>query len=395
MTTLYLKKNQERRLRSGHCWIYSNEIDTNSSPLKSFEPGEPVEILDHQEKWLAHGYVNPNTLLAVRVVSRDREHPLNSSLLVHRINIALGLRQRLYADPCYRLIFGESDGLPGLVVDRYDQLLVIQITTAGMQRILQEVVDALDKVLKPDAILLRNDSPSRDVEGLDRYVEALGDVPEEAIIREHGMEFRVKAQGGQKTGWFYDQQANRERMFRYVDGKSVLDVCSYVGAWGVQAAVKGATEVLCVDSSADALAGVTANAALNKVSGQVSTERGDAFEVMKQLHDEKRRFDVVMVDPPAFVKKRKDFKQGSIAYKRINQLAMQLVNKDGIVISSSCSHHMSEDSFRNECQMAARHTDRFIQLLERGQQGPDHPVHPAIPETAYLKTLFLRVLGAF
>ena len=279
------------------------------------------------------------------------------------------------------------------MVDRFGDYLVVQINTAGMERMKDEVVAALDKTLKPLAIVLRNDSPSRETEGLERYVEvAAGTLPESTQFREQDTLFTVPLQGGQKTGWFFDQADNRARMQRYVGGKRVLDVFSYLGAWGVQAATHGATEVTCVDASADALELVTANAASNNASDKVSTLHGDAFEVMRDLRSERRKFDVVMIDPPAFIKKRKDLKQGTIAYRRINQLALQLVEKDGIVISSSCSHHMSEAGLLGECQQAARATDRFIQLLERGQQGPDHPVHPAIPETAYLKSLYFRVL---
>ncbi len=392
---LYLKKHQERRLRGGHCWVYSNEIDTARSPIKGYQAGDPVEVLDHQGKWLGHGYINPHTLLAVRLASRDRAHPLDGSLLVHRLKIALGLRERLFDAPCYRLLFGESDGLPGLVVDRFGDVVSLQITTAGMERHKEAIIAALDKVLKPKGMVLRNDTPARELEGLDRYVEAVGQVPERVELSEHGMPFETSLHEGQKTGWFYDQAANRQRMHRHAAGKRVLDLFSYAGAWGVQAAVKGASEVLCVDASPAALESVTANAERNGVAERVAVEQGDVFEVMKALRQEQRKFDLVLVDPPAFVKKRKDFKQGAIAYRRLNQLALQLVEKDGMVITSSCSHHMSEESLLNECQQAARHTDRFIQLLEKGQQGPDHPVHPAIPETAYLKSFYLRVLGSF
>ncbi len=393
-SALYLKKHHDQRLRGGHCWIYSNEIDIQRSPLKAFQPGDAVEIFDSSEKWLGYGYINPNTLLTARVVSRDRDHPLSRALLVHRINIALGLRQRLYPTPHYRLLFGEGDGLPGLVVDRFEDLLVVQITTVGMERMREEIIAALDKTLHPSAILLRNDTPARAMEGLERSVEvALGTVPDQVTVQEHGLYFQLSPHSGQKTGWFFDQAANRQRMHRFAPGKRVLDLFCYLGAWGIQAAAQGASEVLCVDSSASALEGVVRNAHNNGVAEQVQTLQGDAFEVLKELRGERRKFDLVLVDPPAFIKKRKDLRQGTIAYRRLNQLAMQLVERDGILISSSCSHHLEEAALLGECQQAARHTDRFAQLLERGQQGPDHPIHPAIPESAYLKSLTLRVLG--
>lgn len=395
-TPLRLKKNLDRRLRTGHCWIYSNEVDTALTPLQDMVPGQPVDLLNHEGKWLGSGYANPHSLICARVVSRDREHPLTASLLVHRLKIALGLRKRLFANDCYRLVFGESDGLPGLVIDRFGDHLVIQITTAGMELMKQEILGAVEKVLKPAAVLFRNDSQVRESEGLERYVECgLGDWPAELAVEENGVHFRVPSTEGQKTGWFFDQAFNRQRMTPYVEGKRVLDVCSYVGAWGVQAAVRGATDVMCVDASSTALDAVEANAALNGVSEKVAGLQGDAFDALRELRAERERFDVVMLDPPAFIKRRKDMKEGTLAYRRLNQLGLQLLSKDGILITSSCSHHMSRDSLLQVTQQAARHTDRSLQLLEQGQQGPDHPIHPAMPETAYLKAFYLRVLPSF
>jgi len=214
-------------------------------------------------------------------------------------------------------------------------------------------------------------------------------------LEENGFKFQVQAQHGQKTGWFFDQADNRTRMARYIQGGRVLDVCSYVGAWGVQAAALGADEVVCVDTSASALEMVQANAALNDVSGKVRTERANAFDALRDLRSERERFDLVMLDPPAFIKRRKDMKEGTLAYKRLNQAAMQLLSKDGILITSSCSHHMSQENLLQLVQQAGRHNDRSLQLLEQGQQATDHPIHPAIPETAYLKTFYLRVLPTF
>ncbi|MEJ1404211.1 MAG: class I SAM-dependent rRNA methyltransferase [Candidatus Sedimenticola sp. (ex Thyasira tokunagai)] len=393
---LRLKKNLDRRLRAGHCWVYSNEVDTAATPLKEMAPGQSVDILSHQGKWLGSGYANPHSLICARLVSRDREHPLTASLLVHRLKMALGLRRRLFAKAYYRLVFGESDGLPGLVVDRFGDYLVVQITTAGMEQMKQEIVAALEKVVKPAAVLFRNDTQIREMEGLERYVEpALGDWPEQLEVEENGVHFQVPSREGQKTGWFFDQAANRQRMAPYVGGKRVLDVCSYVGAWGVQAAVQGATDVLCVDASATALDAVDANAALNGVTEKVAGLQGDAFDALRELRAERQRFDVVMLDPPAFIKRRKDIKEGTLAYRRLNQLGLQLLSRDGMLVTSSCSHHMSRDSLLQVVQQAARHTDRSLQLLEQGQQGPDHPIHPAMPETAYLKAFYLRVLPAF
>ncbi|MCW8841343.1 MAG: class I SAM-dependent rRNA methyltransferase, partial [Gammaproteobacteria bacterium] len=250
LAPLYLQKNEERRLRNGHIWVYSNEVDSNRSPLGQFEAGQQVCIIANDGKPLGNGYVNPHSLIAARLISRSTAHQLDRSLLVHRLNIALALRERLFDKPFYRLVYGESDGLPGLVVDRFGDLLVVQLNTAGMEAVKAALVEALEKVLKPAAILWRNDSSIRALEGLESYVEAaLGEVPESIEIEENGTRFEVPLLAGQKTGWFYDHRSNRAQLQQLAHGMRVLDVFSYIGGWGIEAAVAGASEVVCVDSS--------------------------------------------------------------------------------------------------------------------------------------------------
>lgn len=390
---LKLAKNQDRRLRAGHLWVYSNEVDTAKTPLKAFTPGQPVAVENAQGKWMGWGYVNPNSLICARLVCRDKRFELDQSLLVHRVKIALGLRKALFDKPFYRLIFGEGDALPGVVVDRFGDHLSVQITTAGMESMKEELIAALDKVIKPKSITLRCDSPARLQEGLDQYIEvAKGTVPDMVMLEEGESRFEVSLSEGQKTGWFYDQASNRTRMQSYVKDKRVLDVCSYVGGWGIRAAAGGASEVACVDISAKALDQVEHNAKINGFEDKVATVQGDAIASLKALKAGGERYDVIVLDPPAFVKRKKDLKEGSIAYKRLNEAAMGLLSKDGILISASCSFHMDRDNLLRTVQQAARHSDRNIQLLEQGQQGPDHPIHPAIVETAYLKAFYLRVL---
>ncbi len=393
-TLLRLKKNQERRLRSGHLWVYSNEVDTQATPLNGFEPGQPVIIQAHNGKDLGSGYINPHCLLCARLVSRDSNHPFSPSLLVHRLKVALALRQRLYPQPYYRLVHGESDGLPGLVVDRYDQILVAQITTAGMESIKDDILKALDKVIKSTAVLWRNDSPVRRLEGLESYVDSSGPVPETLELKEANLHFQIPLRSGQKTGWFFDQCDNRTRLLPYVRDLRVLDLFSYVGAWGINAAVHGAREVICVDTSQTALDYVSINAKLNHVSDRVQPLQGDAFDVLKSLRESGERFDVIIVDPPAFVKRKKDLKAATLAYRRLNQAAMSLLTRDGLLISCSCSYHFSRENLTQILLQSARHLDRSLQVLIQAGQGPDHPVHPAIPETDYLKTLFSRILPA-
>jgi 23S rRNA (cytosine1962-C5)-methyltransferase len=392
---LRLRKDEDRRLRTGHLWVYSNEVDVVATPLRNFEPGQPVAIQSSNGKVIGTGYINPNVLLCARLVSRDPDHPLSPSLLVHRLNVALSLRERLYDRPFYRLVYGEGDGLPGLIVDRYGELCVVQIATAGMDRVKDDILAALHKVLKPAAVLWRNDGPIRELEGLERYVDdAAGVVPDLVEIAEGGLRFQIAPKTGQKTGWFYDQRDNRARLDRYVAGRRVLDVFSYAGAWGIRAAAHGAHEVVCVDSSAAALEQATVNAALNAVSDRVQVRQGDVFEALKSLREARERFDVVIVDPPAFIKRRKDFKEGALAYRRINEMAMQVLERDGLLVSCSCSQLLPREGLVQALLQGSRHLDRSLTLLEQGQQGPDHPVHPAIPETDYLKAMFARVLPA-
>jgi 23S rRNA (cytosine1962-C5)-methyltransferase len=390
---LRLKKDQERRLLAGHAWVYSNEVDTAATPLKELAPGAPVEIIAQRGRWLGHGYANPHSLICARLVSRRHAEPLGSALLVQRIRTALDLRARLFAQPFYRLVHGEGDGLPGLVVDRYGDLLAVQLTTAGMERLRPQVIAALEQVLRPTHIVLRNDTPMRALEGLDQGIEwVLGQDPGEVELTEGGLRFAVTPGSGQKTGWFFDQADNRLTQTRFGQAQRVLDACCYLGAWGLRAAADGAEQVTFVDGAETALAQVVANAERNGLGDRIDTLHGDAFEVLRALKDDGARFDRVILDPPAFIKRRKDERDGTLAYARLNRLGLGLLSPGGLLITSSCSFHMSREAFLRTVQAAARRNEQALQLLRDGAQGPDHPVHPAIPETAYLKTLFLRVL---
>jgi 23S rRNA (cytosine1962-C5)-methyltransferase len=390
---LRLNKDQERRLLAGHCWIYSNEVDNEATPLKGFEPGQAVEVVTFAGRSLGYGYVNPHSLICARLVSHDRHRPLTLALWAQRIRTALELRERLYPQPFYRLVFGESDGLPGLIVDRFGDLLAVQITTAGMERARSDILTALEQVVRPKTIVLRNDTAVRELEGLAPGTETiLGEPPGDLELAEHGARFLVSPLTGQKTGWFFDQAENRGRLARFGTPRRVLDVCSYIGAWSVRAARAGATEVIAVDSSAQALDQLQQNVALNGVEDRVSSLRGDAFQVLRELRASREHFDLVVLDPPAFIKRKKDLKEGMLAYRRLNELALSLIERDGVLVTASCSFHMQGEQLLRTVQQSARHTDRSLQLLHQGQQGPDHPIHPAIPETAYLKAFYLRVL---
>ncbi len=395
LPTIELRRREERRLLRGHLWVYSNEVDTARTPLKAFAPGDPVTVVAHGGRPLGSGYANPHSLICARLVSRRPGVVLDRALLDARLRAALALREALYDRPAYRLVHGEGDGLPGLVVDRYGDVLVAQVGTAGMERRQDDIVAALVDLVAPRALQLRNDGPLRALEGLDSRVETVhGTLPESLSIDEGDLRFTVPASGGQKTGWFFDQRPNRDRLTRYCTGRRVLDLFSYVGAWGLRAAAAGAAHVLCVDSSAPALERLAANAAANGLGDRVATRRGDVFDVLRELREADETFDTVVVDPPALVKKRKDHKAGGEAYRRLNRMALQLLAPGGTLLSSSCSFHFSHDDLRGAVERAARQVDVELQLLEQGHAGPDHPVHPAMPETDYLKCLVFRRLPA-
>ena len=386
-----LKRNEQRRFDAGHLWIYSNEVDTRKTPLSGFEPGSLVAIQSSVGKTLGIGYVNPHSLICARLLTRRPRSVIDAAFYERRLRSALQLRESLFEHPNYRLVYGESDGLPGLVIDRYGDVLVVQITTAGMEAVRDLLLDVLNRVLAPSGILLRNDTPVRALEGLSQDPEIIGEVPETVTLEEGGVQFEVPLAAGQKTGWFYDQRSNRTAMHKYVRSKRVLDVFSYIGAWGLQAAAAGASEVCCVDASPVAQSFLEKNAAANGLVDRVRHETGDAFDVLKSMQEEKQRFDVVIVDPPAFIKRRKEIKTGEQGYGRLNRLALQVLAPDGILISCSCSMHLAAERLQSILYQSARKQGRQLQLLERGFQTLDHPVHPAIAETAYLKAFFCRV----
>jgi 23S rRNA (cytosine1962-C5)-methyltransferase len=389
LPVLRLKRNEDRRLHAGHLWIFSNEVDTAQSPLTKFKAGELARVLSHNDRALGLAYVNPKSLIAARLLETWRIP--DAAWLAARIRTALALRERLYAKPYYRLVYGESDGLPGLVIDRYGSACVVQIGTAGMELLKAPIQQALEQVLRCEAVLFKNDGSAREMEGLPSYTEiASGDFDRPAVVFEDGLEFQAPLSEGQKTGWFFDQAANRRALVKYVrKGARALDVFSYVGAWGVGAAHSGAREVTCIDSSASALELAAENAVRNGL--KVATRKGDAFDVLEELVKQGERFDLIVIDPPAFAKRKKDHPKALAAYKRLNQLALQAMADDGILVSCSCSFHVSAEDLQDAIAKAARGAAKHLQILEMGGQGPDHPVHPAIPETRYLKAYFCRV----
>lgn len=393
--SIRLKNKEDKRIKGGHLWIYSNEVDVEKTPLSTFESGAEVVVEDAAGRPLGRGYVNPQSLICCRLITRNARQNLSIGLLERRLQNALELRQAVYQEPYYRAVYGDSDGLSGLVVDRFGDYWVAQLNTAGMESLKPQLLKAMQAVFQPKGILWRNDSPLREQEGLPLVVEvALGDWPDHLVVQENGVDFHVSGREGQKTGWFYDHRESRRELTRWVKGKRVLDVFSYVGGWGLQALAAGAEALAAVDASSSALDQLQQNAERNGVADKVTAYEGNAFEVLQALAEEGQKYDVVVVDPPAFIKRKKDFKSGLNAYSKLNTLALRLLDKDGLLVSASCSMHLPEAALLDTVRAAARHVDRHVRLVYRGSQGPDHPVHPAIAETQYLKALFFQISPA-
>ncbi len=389
MAKLQLKRGEERRLKAGHLWVFSNEVDTRVTPLSDCEPGGEVLVTDSRGAVLGAACVNPHSLICARIHARERR-PLDEDLLRERLRDALRLRQGLYQEPYYRLCFGEGDFLPGLVVDRYGDHMAVQVTTLAMERRRGMVRAILRELVSPASLLWDDTAGARVLEGLaagERRFE--GDVPDEITVRENGCRFTAPAREGQKTGWFYDQRDSRRMAAGWCAGRDVLDAFSYAGGFGVTAASRGARSVTYLDASARALDYARRNHEANAAS-PCDTVCGDAFDTLKALHDEGRSFDVVSIDPPAFIKRRKDYREGLNAYRRLHHLAMQLMRPGGLLVTSSCSQHLSLEDLRACAAQACAKLRVHPRLLALGRQGADHPAHCAMPETAYLKTLFVQ-----
>jgi 23S rRNA (cytosine1962-C5)-methyltransferase len=397
---LVLKRREEKRLRAGHLWIFSNEVDTHRSPMTSFDelgPGRAVDVIDHDGKALGSALVNPHSLICARLISRKAGVTPSPKWFRKRIERALQLRELRDDGRCYRMVYSESDGLPGLIIDRFGDVLVGQLNTAGMDALRPVIEQVLMDLLEPVGILWRNDSQIRELEGLAReVVQGPGSIPESVQVVEGELRFELALNEGQKTGWYFDQRANRERVAPLLGrcGR-VLDLYAYQGAWGIAAARAGAESVLCVDSSQPAVDAIPRHAEANGVDDRVNAIQANAERYMDTLLEEKARFDAVIVDPPAFAPRARDVQQALKAYRRLNEKALRLLEPGGLLVTMTCSAHIHEERYEALLLQAARHIDRDLQVLMRLEQGPDHPVHPAIPESRYLKGRVVRVLPTF
>jgi 23S rRNA (cytosine1962-C5)-methyltransferase len=317
---------------------------------------------------------------------------IDRALIGTRLGRALALRERLFAAPYYRLVHAEADGLPGLIVDRYGAYLVIEANSAGMDRMMDAVIGAADSLLAPRGILLKGDGAARRQEGLDADIRWVGERPSAPLsVVEDGVTFLADPDDGQKTGWFFDQAANRALVARYAKDASVLDLYCYLGGFALRAAAAGATIVTAIDRSQAALYLAARSAALNGLEGRCRFRRGNAFDEMERLAGAGERFGIVVADPPAFVKARKDLKAGARGYRKMVRLAAPLVSPGGLLFAASCSHHVDAPLFADQVRRGLSDAGREGRILHAGGAGPDHPVHPHLPESAYLKFLLLQL----
>ena len=386
-----LNPNQDRRLRAGHPWAYSNELRMLPD-YRAMEPGLPVR-LEGAEGWRYGTFMfNPHSLIAARLLDRDPAAAIDAAWVAERIASAAALRARITDSPFHRLVHAEADRLPGLVIDRYGDLAVVQANTAGMDRLLPEITAALVDRLGIRTVVARNDSGARAQEGLPEQVALLHGSDATAVVEEGGVRFPIDALEGQKTGWFFDQRPNRDRVAALAAGARVLDVFCHVGAFGLRCAAAGAAHVTLVDSSAPALALAEEGARRNGFPDRVTTRRGDAFDVLASLKEAGERFDVVICDPPAFAKTKKDRDAGLRAYGRMARLAAPLVAPGGFLFAASCSHHAPIVDFAAVIAEGISRARREARILATLGAGPDHPVHPLLPESAYLKGQLIQLL---
>ncbi len=386
-----LMQGGDRRALTGHPWIFSNEVVMDAA-AKAMPPGEIVTVERADGRALGVGLFNPRSLIAIRLLTRDASRAIDESFLKRRLERAVKLREQLIGVPYYRLIHAEADGMPGCVVDRFGDVLVVEPNSAGMDRLSDLLVATLDRMLRPKAIVLSGDGPARALEGLEpMHRLAKGALSGPVEVVEHGGHFLADPGAGQKTGWFYDQRDNRVLAARFARDCDVLDLYAYSGGFGVQAARHGAKSVLCVDRSTPALALVRQTAERNEIKDRIATETAETFDFLEQASATHRTFDLVIADPPAFVKSKKDFHQGGKAYRKLARMCAGRVRSGGFLFLASCSHHMPAEEFRAQVARGLHEAGRSGRILYATAAAPDHPVHPMLPESAYLKALLLQV----
>jgi 23S rRNA (cytosine1962-C5)-methyltransferase len=380
-----------RRAEGGHPWIFSNEVAMDAA-AKALAPGTLVTVHRADERPLGVAMFNPHTLLAARLLDRDAARPIGRRFFLRRLERALRLRERLYDRPYYRLVHAEADGLPGLVIDRFGEVLAVQANAAGIDRLEPVIVDALQSMLRPAAIVLRNDSPARSLEGLELETRVVhGGVSGPVPVEEGGAMFEADVLSGQKTGWFYDQRDNRRFIAGIAAGARLLDLYCYSGGFAVGAARAGAESVLGIDRSEQALALAAAAARKNGVEERCTFRRSEVFAEAAALAAKGERFDIVVADPPPFARSKKDAPAALRGYRKLARLAAGLTAPGGFLFLASCSHNVAPADFAEALRRGLADAGRSYRILRIAGAGPDHPVHPTLPETAYLKTLTLAL----
>ena len=384
---IVLKKNEERRIQNGHQWVFSNEIHAVNGAPKS---GDLVEIVRHDMKRLGVGFYNPHSLIAARFLSPDEEE-IDFKFFEKRLLAALSLRKKLYPKSAtFRVVHGESDFLPGLIIDKYNEYLSVQTFSAGMDTRLTLICDVLVSIFSPRGIVERNESPLRTLEDLPLRKGIVRGTVEPTIIDLDDLKFRIDLLEGQKTGFFLDQRENRSSLRRFAKDANVLDCFCNEGGFGLYAAHFGAKHVTGVDSSEFAIEKSNVNATLNNLHN-ITFNCADAFGALASDVELKKKYDIVVVDPPSFAKNKKTVATAAKGYKEVNTGALRLLNAGGILATASCSHHVTEEMFLNIIMNSGVKAGRKLRLLHIGGAAPDHPTLPAMPETKYLKFAILSV----
>lgn len=391
LPALRVKPREERRVKGGHPWIYSNELELDQT-AKALVPGSLVRVFDAHGGGIGVASFNPHSLIAARLWSTDTAARIDEKFLAARLHSALALRQRFFSAPFYRLVHAEADGMPGFIIDRFGDVVAVQANTAGAEVLTPLLLQALQAVLKPRAVVLRNDSPVRKLEGLEEEIRlAQGSIDPLPQVEEGGLRFALDLLEGQKTGWYYDLAEARAKMAALSAGQDVLDCYCHTGAFALNAAKAGAKSVRGIDRSELGIALATQAAKANGLDRIARFEKADGFEALEKLNAEAARFGIVITDPPNFVKSRKDLGPGSRAYRKLAKLAAPLVAPGGFWFVACCAHLLPGELFAKEVAIGLGQAGRSGRIVFSGGAGPDHPVHPHVPESAYLKWQVLQL----
>lgn len=385
--TISLKRNADNRIKFGHLWVFSNELQE----IPKLQPGVVVKVVDSNQKSYGFGFYNPASLISVRLLKTEIFPSVQ--LFIERIAIAKALRQSLLGDIAMcRLVFGESDLLPGLIIDKYSNYFAIQILSAGMELMKSEIVQALLEIFpETKGIIEKNDTKLREIEGLPLISTVLfGEIPEKFISQEQGVQLELSLSEGQKTGYFLDQRINRKFVRTISRGLSVLDCYTNQGGFALNAGIGGAERIAAIDCSETALNAVSRNAELNGL--KIETIKADVAEYLSKAVERNEKWDMIILDPPAFAKNRKSVPKAKAAYAKINRLAMKMLNPNGYLIASSCSHHVFEDVFKDAIYRESCKLGKQLKQVYRGGQSPDHPILLSLPETQYLKFFVFQVV---